>query len=435
MHILYVYQFYNTPDCATTAKHYVYFRHLTAQGHRVSLVTSRTFLEQRLTHAFEWLPEGVDVHYVDVRYANEMGSAARLRAYATYMVRALTAALRFGRPDVVVGVSTPLTAAWAARQVARVRGVPWVFEVEDLWPDFPIQMGAIKSPLAQRVLRRAERALYRSADHIIAHSPDMASHILAHGGTPERLTTLVNGTDFDLLDRVPEARLAELRAQHGLTAKKVVLYAGKYGRANDIPLLIRAAERLAGRDDVRFVFTGYGFLAPLVEEAAQRLPNVVALPGLPKHLALEWFRVADLSLVSFIGLPILATNSPSKLYDSLGAGTPVIVTNPGWTKRLVERHGVGRYVPAGDADALAAAIEEVFADEAALAEMGRRGRALAEAEFDRAAHVRRVEAIFEAVVHGETLPPYHVAETPTARSAVLNGTAAELPEPADALAR
>lgn len=404
MHILYVYQFYNSPDCSTTAKHHGFIRYFVEQGHRVSLVTSRHFLDERITDEFEWLPEGVDAVHIPVPYANEMGVGRRARAFADYTARALAAGLRMDRPDVIHGVSTPLTAAWVARQIARVKRVPWVFEVKDLWPLVPVEVGGITNPMAARALFGMERRLYRSAAHVVSLSPGMTDYMTGSGVPPEKITTLVNGTDFYLIDRPDAARLAQLRAAHGLEGKKVVLYGGKFGRMNDLPTLLHAAARLAHRDDLRFVFIGYGYLQSLVDEAAARLPNVITRPTLPKHQMLEWFRLADLSLVTFIDVPSLGTNSPSKLFDSLAGGTPVVVTNPGWTKDLVERERVGFFAPTGDPGALASVIERAFADEDALAAMGARGRALAERDFDRRDHVRLLEAVFEAVVAREPVP-------------------------------
>ena len=189
----------------------------------------------------------------------------------------------------------------------------------------------------------------------------------------------------------------------------MILYGGKYGRNNDIPTMLRAVERLADRDDLQFVFIGYGFLEPEVLEAAARLPNMTALPALPKHQMFPWFELADLTLFSVVGVPSLGTASPSKVFDSLGAGTPIVMISPGWATDLVVRENVGFATPTGESDALATVIEEAFADPEALKAMGERGLALAVRDFDRRDHVRRLEAVFEAVVARKPVTPY-VAE-------------------------
>ena len=398
MHIAVLYQHYNTPDCASTGRFFQFFRRW-GPRHRVSLIASSAYRAQRLSSAFPWTPEGVVLHEIDVPYANAMRPARRLRAFAAFAGRAFLAGLRLPRPDLIVGISTPLTTAAAAALLARLRGVPWVFVVQDLWPDFPIQMGAVPGPL-HRPLYALERALYRSAAHVIVFSPDMAAHVRRYGVPGGRVTMQFNGTDFDLIDAVTDADVAALRAEHGLEGKRVALYAGTYGRANDIATLLAAAERLRHRDDLRFVFVGDGYHAPAVRAAAARLPGVIAIPPQPRHRMFGWFRLADVALVSFLGLPVLAANSPAKLFDSLGCGTPVVVTNPGWTKRFVEEHGCGWYVPPSDPAALGRCLEQLLADPTVLEEAGRRGAEIAREAFDRAALADAMEAILERVAAG-----------------------------------
>ncbi len=396
MHILYLYQFYHTPDAPAAARHYTYVRAL-ARRHRITLVTAATYLEARLAQNFEVVPEGVDLRVLDVPYANEMRAGRRARAYAAYALKAVAAGLGCRRPDLVFGVSPPLTVGWAARLLARLKGVPWVFELKDLWPDFPIQMGAVGSPWLQRRLYALEAALYRSAAHVVTLSTDMEAHVRRRGIPPERVTTLVHGAELALVDACRPGDLDALRARHGLTGKKVVLYGGSFGRANDIPTLLDAAARLAHRDDVRFVFAGFGYHEPALREAAGRAANVLLLPPQPLPAMLCWFKLADLSLVSFIDRPVLAANAPNKFFDSLAAGTPVIVTNPGWTRAFVEAHGCGWYTPPSDAAALAGRIAWVCDHAAEGAEAGRRAEAVARAQFDRAVLAQRLERIFEQV--------------------------------------
>ncbi len=117
----------------------------------------------------------------------------------------------------------------------------------------------------------------------------------------------------------------------------------------------------------------------------------------PRHAVFSWFALADVAVVSFLGLPVLDTNSPAKLYDALAVGTPVVVTNAGWTKTLLEQHGCGWYVPAGDAPALAARLRAVLADPVGTAAAGERGRALARAEFNRVVLAGHMRSILEQV--------------------------------------
>ena len=397
MHIAVFSQYHTNPDCPATSRHYALLARL-AQTHRVTLLTTPAWKGQRLTQEFAWVPAGVDIQEANVAYDNRMGPTRRALAFAHYAAWAVRAGLRLERPDVIWGISTPLTAAWAAARVAGWRRVPWVFEVQDLWPAFPIAMGAVPTALARQQLFRLEKRLYDSARHVVPLSPDMARYVTNLGIAPEKVTTVLNGTDLELAARATPAAAAQLRQAQGLAGKRVVLYAGTFGRANDIPTLVAAAETLVAADEQAvWLFLGHGFHQPLVAAAAARWPGRIRLVGgQARHAVFAWFALAEVSVVSFLGLPVLDANSPAKLYDSLAVGTPVVVTNRGWTKELVEKHGCGWYVPAGNAPALAAQLAVLLAQPAALAAAGERGRQLARTEFDRQQLAAQMQQILEA---------------------------------------
>lgn len=396
MHILVFHQYYNTPDCFGSGRHYTFMEQW-GRTHNVTVISTTARMHKRTSHSFPDAPPGVRLKLFDVPYANTMSTRARLRAFARYATGAFRRGLSVPRPDVIFGTSTPLTAAWAAAQVARVRRVPWVFEVRDLWPDFPVQMGALPNPWLQKRLYGMEKNLYQRADHIIPLSSGMAEHIRAQGIPPERITTQFNGSSMDLLARWSDADVAALRRQHGLADRKVILYAGTFGRANDIPTLMAAAAQLAHRNDWAFVFVGHGYHAEALQQAARTQDNLFVLPQQPKHQAYGWYRMAALSLVSFVDLPVLATNSPSKLFDSLSSGAPVVVNTAGWMKTFVETHGCGWHVPAGNADALAGCIRQVL-DTPGLLDNARAAGLQLAPTFDRVHLAQEIASIFEKLV-------------------------------------
>lgn len=395
MHIAVFLQYYHTPDCPTGARPFALVERL-ARDHQVSVITTRTGQERRLTHHFPWSPAGVDLRMLDVPYRNAMNTPQRVRAYVSYAARAFATGLQLPAPDVIIGSSTPLTAALTAAAVAQLRGVPWIFEVRDLWPAFPIQMGAVSNPLLTTSLRALERALYHSAAHVVALSPDMHTHIQRVAPSAQT-TTIPYGTERNLVDQITDCQPRRLQEQYGLPSTGIVLYAGSFGRANAIPTLIQTAQYLQDHAAICFVFAGHGYYEPLIRKAARALPNVRLLPPQPRLRSLALFRHADVSITSFIDRPVLGTNSPAKLYDSLAVGTPVIVTNPGWMQHLVEHDGCGWYVPPEDPQALARTIATLFEHSGALQAAGASAAAVARARFSREQHMDRMAEIVELV--------------------------------------
>jgi len=387
-------QYYHTPDCPTAARPYALVERL-GRDHDVTVITTRAWEDKRQAHRFPWSPSGVDLVRFDVPYDNTMSAPRRLASFLSYAARAIRYGLQMPRPDLILGSSTPLTAAVAAGTVARIRDVPWVFEVRDLWPDFPIQMGAVPDYGLHDLLRWGEAALYRSAAQVVTLSPDMEQHVCVRAPSASA-TTVEYGADFALVDEIGRGRQAEMASRFDLDRRFLVLYAGSFGRANAIPTLLDAAQRLtAERSDVLVAFAGDGHHAPMIEEAARTHDAIRRLSPLPYPDTLTLFECADLSLVSFIDRPVLASNSPAKFFDSLATHTPVVVTNPGWTKRFVERHACGWAVPSESPTALADRLQSVLASPGVLTAAGENAHDAARQRFDRAEMMDRYAEIVE----------------------------------------
>ncbi|GGG31819.1 glycosyltransferase family 4 protein [Pontibacter amylolyticus] len=392
MHIAIFNQHHHNPDCPSTCRHYTFLEYL-AKRHKVSLISSSAWKQLRITDRYKWVPEGVELYEQEVPYSNKMGVRRRLVSYGGFAAYSLAKGLSIPKPDVVWGVSTPLTTPWMAARVAKMRGIPWVFEVQDLWPSFPIEMGAVKREWLKRRLFRLEKSLYQSANHIITLSPDMEDYVVSQGIARDKVTTILNGTDLEMADAATPEKVAALRRRYLLQGKRVVLYAGTFGRANDIPAIMQAAEAMADQHDIVFVLAGGGFYDDELRRLSLRLSNLVLLPPQPRPDVFTLFKLADLSLITFNDLPVLASNSPAKLYDSLACGVPVLVTNPGWTKAFVEQYDCGWYSPAGQPHLLAQKIREILSDNEKRRLAGQNGQAIARQLFDRQQLAARVEQI------------------------------------------
>jgi glycosyltransferase involved in cell wall biosynthesis len=247
-----------------------------------------------------------------------------------------------------------------------------VFEVRDLWPEAPIQMGALRSRFAQRLARALERFVYSRSTRLIALSPGISAAL------PQDKTELVpNSADLDLFDPSPPS------------GPFLVSYFGAMGEANDLTAAVEAARLLP---DVRFVLMGNGKRRSELERAAPS--NVEFRHGAKEDVArLAADSAACLTL--FKDVPVLATNSPNKLFDTFAAGRPAIVNMDGWMRELVEQHDAGLYVRAGDAHDLAEKIAWLRDHPEDAARMGRNARGLAEREFGRDELAARALAVLE----------------------------------------
>ncbi|MBJ6119850.1 glycosyltransferase family 4 protein [Pontibacter sp. BT310] len=396
MHVTILHQHHASPDCPATCRQYSFMEKL-ARRHKITLVATNAWRKLLVTQNYSWVPEGVELKECTVAYANKMGVVLRMLSFVGFAACAFYKLMRLKKPDILWAVSVPLSVPFVVAQVARLRNVPWVFEVQDLWPSFPVEMGAVKYKWMQRLLFKMEYSLYKSAAYIITLSPDMTAYVVAKGIDPAKVTTILNGTDIEKAEAVTEADVEEHRANYKLQGKQVVLYAGTYGRANDMPTIMQAVELLANDPAIVFILTGTGYYESQLHELAQRVPNLLLLPPQSRDQVFGLFKLADLSLVTFNDLPVLQSNSPAKFYDSLACGTPVIVTNPGWTKAFVENYSCGWYSPAEEPTKLAQTIKQVLDNPEALQKAGCNGVTIARELFDRRELVKEVEAILENV--------------------------------------
>ncbi|MBO9340358.1 MAG: glycosyltransferase family 4 protein [Chloroflexus sp.] len=400
MHILYLHQYFTTRSGVGGTRSYEFARFFVRQGHQVTMVTAA---DHRRPWSGGWwrkyTVDGINVIEVRAGYANyhrgtAMSYGQRIIAFILFALVSLLVVLRVKRPDVVFATSTPLTIGIPGMLASRWHRVPLVFEVRDLWPEAPIQMGALRHPLLILAARWLERAIYRYSYHIIALSPGMRQGVIDTGISPTKVSVIPNAADLDLFHPQRDGR--HWREQLG-DPPFLVLYFGTMGEANDLGQVIEAAHILQqqGRSDILIVLAGQGRQRPWLEEQSRRysLNNVRFIDPLPKTEIADLVAAADVCLTIFKAVPVLATCSPNKLFDTLAAGKPVIVNTPGWLHQLVTEHQCGRYARAGDPADLAVQIA-FFRDHPTFTQQaGQNARLLAEQCFDRqylAAEVLRV---------------------------------------------
>ncbi|HSC90769.1 MAG TPA: glycosyltransferase family 4 protein [Gaiellaceae bacterium] len=409
MDVLYFHQYFATRRRSTATRSYELARRLVDRGHRVTIVSRDT---RMLEAGRESRPrgrliareqvDGIDVLFLNVPYANRYRTPVRLASFTAFTIAAGVAGALERKPDVVFASSTPLTIGIAGLATARLKRVPFVFEIRDLWPAVPVELGALRSTPAVRSAEWLERRLYDGAKKIVVLSEGAQQDLERRGIPAEKLSLIPNAADLDVFR--PGVVDEGFRAKHGLEGKFVALYAGAMGRANGLDQLVEAAQALRRRGDERvaIVALGDGGERPRLEERAREsgLDNLRFLPPVPKEELAGIVGAADVTLTIFAPYPVLETNSPNKFFDSLAAGKPAVVNLDGWVRRLVEENDAGAWVAAGNPEALAWALSALAGDPERVERMGQNARALAEREFSRDLMAERLERTLEEAVAG-----------------------------------
>jgi glycosyltransferase involved in cell wall biosynthesis len=385
MRILYLHQFFITRAGVGGTRSYEFARRFAARGHAVRMVTAGG--GSRNVDGIEVV--GAPGGYADYVGATSLAYPRRMAAFAAFALTATAAALRGPRPDVIYASSPPLTIALPALAAAGRWHAPLVFEVRDLWPEAPIQMGALRNPLLRRLARTLERLVYRRSGRIIALSPGIRDGVVSAGAPPERVALVPNASDLELFS--PELDGDAERRRLGLGTGLVCSYFGTMGEANDLRQVIEAAPLAR---DVTFVLLGDGKRRRELESRAPA--NVRFLDPVPDKASVARLAAAsDACLTLFKDVPVLATNSPNKLFDTFAAGRAAIVNTEGWMRELVETNEAGLFVRPGDPRDLAEKLAWLRDNPGEVERLGRNARALAEREFDRDKLAARALAVLE----------------------------------------
>lgn len=345
---------------------------------------------------------GVKVIRTPIYAAANKGLLKRSLNYLSYAASAsLLGPLLTERPDVIIGTSPQFLTAVAAYGLAKLKRVPFVFEVRDLWPRSIIEVGAMKadSPIVQ-AMEKMELFLYRHADRIVVVTDSFVDEIAGRGVPREKISVVKNGVDLGLFQ--PGSREEALRESLGLTGKFVATYIGTHGMAHGLGTLLEAAALLRGDDRFRFVLLGEGADKALLKAraAAQGLTNVLFLDQQPHAKIPAYVRAADVTVVLLKAKDLFKTVIPSKIFEFMGAGRPIVIGVDGEARKIVEDAGGGVFVPPESAAELAATLQTLAADPARLDRMGASGRTFVEANFSRTALARKYLGLLDDVLHG-----------------------------------
>ena len=390
MKILYFHEYFATRDSAVATRSYEIAHRLVQRGHSVTVVSRETRAGRpaeggRRRLVSRETVDGIDVVSISVPYSQSFSTALRIASFLTFMVAACLVGLGLPRPDVVFASSTPLTIGVPGVLVSRTKRVPFVFEIRDLWPAAPVALGMLRQPQLIAAAEALEALLYRAAERVVVLSEASRDALLARGVPAAKLVFAPNAADLDLFR--PDNLDAGFRPAHGLEGHFVALYAGAMGRLNGLDQLLDAAALLheSSYRNVIFVVVGDGSERPRLmrRKLGDGLHNVLFLDPMPKTQLAGVVGAVDVTLTLFAPHPVLETNCPNKLFDSLAAGKPVVENLDGWLRRSVEGGGAGVYVRAGDGAELAATLAALAVEPELVAAMGRRARRLAECDFAR----------------------------------------------------
>lgn len=404
MKILYVSQYFPPEMGAPAARVFELSREWARLGHQVTVLTGFPNHPTGVVPAEyrgQWLRresiEGVEVVRAPIYAAANRGLVRRSLNYASFSLSAAAVGPWVtDRPDVLIATSPQFLVAAAGLWLARLKRVPFVFEVRDLWPQSIVEVGAMRadSPVI-RALEGVERLLYRHADRIVVVTHAFIEALTRRGVPRERLEVVTNGVDLELFR--PAAR-AQARAELGLPEGFLATYVGTHGMSHGLDLLLDAAKQLR-TSGIRLLLVGEGAEKQRLAArgAAEGIDNVLFWSQQPRERVARVLAASDLCLVLLRDLPLFRAVIPSKIFEFMGSGRPILTTVDGESRAIIEAAGAGVFSPPGDLPSLVATLQRLAADEPTLHAMGAAGRRHVESHYSRAALALRYAELLERV--------------------------------------
>ncbi len=334
--IIYIHQYFKTPEEGGAIRSYHIASGLIDQNIQVEMITSHN----KSRYEFKII-DGIHVHYLPIRYSNSFSNTRRIQAFIRFALAAIHQIKKCEKPDRIYATSTPLTVGIIALYAKWIKKISYIFEVRDLWPEAPIQLGIIKSPFTKWISRRLEKTIYQNANKIIALSPGIRQGILKQH-SKAKIFEIPNMADMDFF--------YEKSSKNYKKRDFVISYFGAFGQLNHLDFILDLAKHCQSANfPIRFFLVGEGAKKREIEQTATQLnlKNTQILDHNNRNGIRDLMKTTDACITSFLDVPVLETNSPNKFFDGLAAGKLSIVNIRGWLKQLIEEYRCGIFVDPG----------------------------------------------------------------------------------------
>lgn len=417
MHILLLTDNFPPEVNAPASRSYEHCRDWVRQGHKVTVITGApNFPTGRVFDGYKnrlWSREtvdGIQVIRVWTFITANAGTVLRTIDYASFMASALPAALLVRKVDIVVGTSPQLFTPCAGLAAATFKRRPFVFELRDLWPESIKAVGAMRESRLLSWLEALELFLYRHSDHIVSVTNSFRENLVSRGIPRAKISVTMNGVDLSRFR--PQPRDEALAHSLGLSGKFCVGYVGTLGMAHGLSTVVETARMLLGRSDaqsIHFLLLGDGSEKERLKILCRDngITNVTFLDSVRRSEVARYWSLLDLAVVHLKRQPLFETVIPSKLFECMAMGIPVLHGVAGESAELVTKEGFGLVFEPENPSALMQAILDLAANPARRQELSRRGIEAAP-RHDRS-HLARellktLTCVHEAYVEGRLEP-------------------------------
>jgi len=398
MHILLIHQAFAALDEAGGTRHYELAHFLIKKGHQVTIITSPVsyLTGKNQVKVVYWSTKespipGMTILRTYTYPALHRSFIHRIFSFVSFMISSFLVGLRVKKVDLVWGTTPPIFQSATAWLLARLKRVPFLLEVRDLWPAFAVAVGVLRNSLLIKASLWLESFLYSHADRVIVNSPGFIEHVTQKGAKNVELVT--NSVDPAMFSAESDGET--LRQDLNLTDKFIVLYAGAFGLSNDLGVLIQAANQLKNVPEIVFLWVGDGKeKSNLQKQSAELgLDNIIFYPPVPKNQMGNVLAASNICVAILKPLELYKTTYPNKVFDYMAAARPVVLAIDGVIRKVVEDANAGLAVPPGNPEAMASAILSMYKSPEHTRQMGLSGREYVKKNFNRIDTANQLESL------------------------------------------
>lgn len=391
---------------APSARIYEMAKRWVREGHDVQVITGfpnhPTGIVPEKYRGLRYLCEnmdGITVHRSYIYATPNKGFLKRTISHISFMISNVIYSMRkIGDVDIVISTSPTFFSMFSGHYLSRRKKVPWILEIRDLWPAAIDALGVMKSKKILGLLEKMELGFYHKSSHIVVVTQSFKQNLISRGISEEKIDVITNGFDEELYRPMPKNK--SLIQQYQLQDKFVVTYIGAHGISHALDKIVLTAEKLKEQKDIQFVFVGEGAEKEKIKAmaAARNLQNILFIDGQPKEKMPDYYNISDVSLVTLKNIPLFKAFIPSKIFEIMGCGIPIIASLDGETADILKKSQAAVIVPPEDAEAMKDAIIKLKENHELRNTMSKNGPAYVKKYYSRTMLAERYMEIIKKTI-------------------------------------
>jgi glycosyltransferase involved in cell wall biosynthesis len=417
MHVLYLHQYFMTPEFGGATRSYSFAKHLIKNGHEVTMVISKAFVNlacfenKRFIEIVKY--EDINLVAIDIPYFQKMSYMKRVMSFIKFMIVSSFFVLKKNNYDLVFATSTPISIGIPGLIAKWRHNIPFIFEVRDLWPEYPENFGILKNKIIIKILEKFSKLLYYNASKIIGISNSMLNRIeKKYKLNSKKLIYIPIGCDLETATKINEEMIQRIKLKYQLENKFVIGYAGTIGFVNHLENIVKLAQIFKNEKDIIFLIGGDGKERKRLEDDIKKrnLNNIFFLGKFDAYGTFSIINTFDICLFSVVehnkngGKSINGEDALSnKFFDYIASGKPILMTAKGEITNLMEKFKFGYYLDMNDDKKSYELIHKLKANSNLRRELGHNAKKAAKAIFDRKKLAEKLELVLQEVIKDSRL--------------------------------